>query len=261
MFNKLVVSANEKRSNRTAKFFFGTSIIYLIAVASAFAISILIANPQMADTSKTILIAPSPPPAPKPPKVGPTPNETQNTARRDPNFVRSLDDIISHPDPAPPEARCDGPPGTGVIGAVDGVIGGSDTGVPDGIIRIPDGHDNQAAPPPRPPDPPKPAATAHANDNRQPLKLTSTVLQGKATVCRTPDYPALAKQIRLEGSVSVEIIIAPDGRVESARAVSGHPILVSAALDAARGWHFEPTLLNGSPVRVTGIIVFNFKLN
>jgi protein TonB len=43
--------------------------------------------------------------------------------------------------------------------------------------------------------------------------------------------------------------------------MSGHPMLITAAVDAARGWRFGPTFLNGVPVRVTGVITFVFKLN
>jgi TonB family protein len=260
MFNKLVVSTNEKRSNRTTRFFFGTSIIYLAAVAFAFAISILVANPQMADTSKIILIAPSPPPALAPHDAGPTRRENPVAPREDLNSVRSLDDIISHPENRPTEVRHQGPPRPGAIGPIEGVIGDSEIGVPEGLVRdmvIPTRHENEVVPP----DPPKPITQPRADENRQPVRLTSTVLQGKVTVRRTPDYPPLAKQVHLEGSVSVEVIIAPDGRVESARAVSGHPLFVKAAVDSAYGWRFEPTMLNSTPVRVTGIIVFNFKLN
>jgi TonB family protein len=56
-------------------------------------------------------------------------------------------------------------------------------------------------------------------------------------------------------------MIAPDGHVESARVVSGHPMLADKAREAALGWRFQPTLLNNVPVRVTGVIVFAFKLN
>jgi protein TonB len=97
-------------------------------------------------------------------------------------------------------------------------------------------------------------------DTTRPVRLISSVLQGKAIERRTPNYPPLAKQIHLSGSVSVEVVIALDGRVEVARAISGHPLLVTAAVDAARGWRFEPTLLNGTPVRVSGVIVFNFTM-
>ena len=71
----------------------------------------------------------------------------------------------------------------------------------------------------------------------------------------------MAIQVKIEGSVSVEVVISPEGRVEAARAVSGHPLLKPAAVEAARLWRFQPTLLNNSPVRVTGIITFVFKLN
>ena len=86
------------------------------------------------------------------------------------------------------------------------------------------------------------------------------MLQGKAIQRVVPTYPELAKRIRLQGDVSVEVIISPEGRVESAREVQGHPMFVGAALDAARRWRFGPTFLNGVPVRVTGVITFVFKL-
>jgi TonB family protein len=263
VFNKLVVSTNEKRGNRTARFFFGTSIIYLVVVACAFAISILIANPKLADTSEAILLAPSQPP---PPLDGGTSRRAPQTPpRQDPNNVRDLDHIMTQ---SQDTARRIPPQSVGPFDRFnggEGVEGGDPDGVPGGLGKaggVPEGHDGEAAPPPRPPDPPKPTTQARAEDNKQPLRLTSTVLQGKASVRRTPDYPPLAKQIHLEGSVSVEVMIAPDGRVESARAVSSsHPMFVKAAVDSAYGWRFEPTTLNGTPVRVTGIIVFNFKLN
>ena len=252
---------NEKRSNRTAGFFFGTSIVYLIVVACAFAISILVADPRLASTSEAILIAPLP--AAAPPGSDSARPPAQNTPRQDPSNVRDLDHIMTRSEdtarPAPPQFAGSSVPFSGS----EGVEGGDRDGVPGGVGKaggVPEGHDGDA-PPPRPPDPQKPITQARAEDNRQPLKLTSTVLQGKASVRRTPDYPPLAKQIRLEGSVSVEVMIAPDGHVESARAVSGPAILVKAAVDSAYGWRFEPTMLNGTPVRVTGIIVFNFKLN
>jgi protein TonB len=86
------------------------------------------------------------------------------------------------------------------------------------------------------------------------------VLQGKAIERVVPLYPELPKRIRLQGDVSIEVMISAEGRVESARAVSGHPMLVQAALDAARRWRFGPTTLNGVPVRVSGVITFVFKI-
>jgi protein TonB len=97
--------------------------------------------------------------------------------------------------------------------------------------------------------------------SQKPVKLTSSVLQGKALERHAPDYPELAKKARVQGAVVVEVVIAESGRVESARAMSGHPLLVIPATQAARRWRFAPTLLNGQPVKVTGVITFNFKLS
>ncbi|HEX8089976.1 MAG TPA: TonB family protein [Blastocatellia bacterium] len=260
MFNKLVVSTDERRGNRTARFFFGTAIIYTIVVAFAFAISIFVANPRMADTSKIILIAP-PPPDRRPHDIEPGRPEPKDRPRQNPNSVRGLDYIIRHPETAPVTARPTGPPRADDVRPIEGGGGDAMTGGIEKSIGVPGGHEKEIGQVAPPPEAPTPVHQPRAADNRQPLKLTSTVLQGKATVRRAPDYPPLAKQIRLEGAVSVEVMIALDGRVESARAVSGHPLFIKAAVDSAYGWRFEPTLLNGAPVRVTGIITFNFKLN
>src|ERR1700686_1604822 len=55
-----------------------------------------------------------------------------------------------------------------------------------------------------------------------------------------PLYPALAAQLKLSGTVKVAVVIAPDGKVTSARAIGGHPVLVTAAVDAANHCEFEP---------------------
>jgi protein TonB len=93
------------------------------------------------------------------------------------------------------------------------------------------------------------------------VRIPSSILQGKAIERLKPIYPIIAKQMGLQGDVSIEVMIAPDGHVESARVVSGHPVLAGKAREAALGWRFQPTLLNQVPVRVTGVIVFVFKLS
>jgi protein TonB len=94
-----------------------------------------------------------------------------------------------------------------------------------------------------------------------PLKVSQPVLQGKALSRKTPEYPALARITKKEGSVVVEVVISPDGRVESARAISGDPLLAPTAVAAALEWKFQPTYLGNVPVRVAGAITFVFKLN
>jgi TonB family protein len=76
-----------------------------------------------------------------------------------------------------------------------------------------------------------------------------------------PVYPEAARQARIEGVVRLHAIIGKDGAIMQLELVSGHPLLVQAALDAVRQWVYEPTLLEGRPVEVdTGIDVF-FQLN
>lgn len=88
--------------------------------------------------------------------------------------------------------------------------------------------------------------------------ISGGVLNGKAISLPAPEYPAIAKQARASGAVAVQVIIDENGSVISARAVSGHPLLQAAAVAAARQAKFSPTLLMGEPVKVNGVIVYNF---
>lgn len=87
------------------------------------------------------------------------------------------------------------------------------------------------------------------------------VLNGRADKRVQPVYPAVARAAGASGTVVVEVTLDEAGNVASARAVSGHPLLQQAAVDAARQWTFAPTMLSGKPVRVAGTITFNFMLS
>lgn len=259
MFDKLVVSTAQRRRGRTAKFFACTSIVYLSVVGVAFALSILFATPKLADTSELkTLVAPSRPPGPRPPDVATHHPASESTPRPELNNVMRYVDIVDHQQSGPPRITL--PPGVNLES--DGVPNGDPNGIPNSIGASPGpigGYGTASDPPPKPPDPTK--SQPKAVDNAKPLPVSSTVLQGKAIERVVPVYPELPRRIRMPGEVSVEVIISPEGRVESTRVVSGHPMFIKAAIDAARGWRFEPTLLNGVPVRVTGVITFVFKLN
>lgn len=73
-----------------------------------------------------------------------------------------------------------------------------------------------------------------------------------------PIYPAVARQINASGEVNVRVSIGEDGRVTEAVAISGHPLLQSAAEGAARRWIFKPAILNGKPVRSQSTLTFLF---
>lgn len=91
-------------------------------------------------------------------------------------------------------------------------------------------------------------------------RVTSQMLISKVISLPQPPYPPMAKQIGVHGAVPVQILIDEGGKVISAQAVSGHPLLTTAAKDAAMRARFTPTILNGQPVKVQGVITYNFVL-
>jgi len=91
-----------------------------------------------------------------------------------------------------------------------------------------------------------------------PKRISKGVLNGSALNLAKPEYPAAAKAVKAEGAVNVQVEIDEQGNVISASAVSGHPLLQTASVEAARNSKFAPTLLQGNAVKVTGIIVYNF---
>src|SRR5215213_594934 len=108
----------------------------------------------------------------------------------------------------------------------------------------------QIADEPPPPDAPKPTPP------RAPI--SGGVLNGKAISLPKPAYPPIARAAHASGTVVVQVLIDENGSVVSAHAVSGHPLLQGAAVGAARQARFSPTKLSGQPVKVTGVIQYNF---
>jgi len=134
-----------------------------------------------------------------------------------------------------------------VGGVAGGMAGGSVGGVLGGII----GSVPSAAPPP--PPPPK-AVTP------QRIRVGGNVQQANLITQIRPVYPPLAKQARIQGTVELSAIIGKDGRVQDLKLVRGHPLLVSAAVEAVKNWVYRPTMLNGEPVEVATTIDVNFTL-
>ena len=88
--------------------------------------------------------------------------------------------------------------------------------------------------------------------------ISGGVLNGKAISLPKPAYPPIAKAAHASGTVTVQVTIDENGNVISAHAVSGHPLLQAVAVAAAKGARFSPTKLSGQPVKVTGVITYNF---
>ncbi len=89
-------------------------------------------------------------------------------------------------------------------------------------------------------------------------QIFAGTLNGKAKSLPEPPFPAAARAIRASGTVNVQVTIDESGNVISAMAVSGHPLLRQVSEQAARQAKFPRTLLSGQPVKVTGVIVYNF---
>ena len=142
----------------------------------------------------------------------------------------------------------------GVVGGVPGgVAGGSPGGVLGGII----GSVPTSAPPPPPPPP------AKVEKPKTPSRITigGNVQQAKLVRQPKPVYPPLAKQARISGVVHLAAVISKDGTIQDLKVISGHPLLIPAALEAVKQWVYQPTLLNGEPVEVSTQIDVNFTLS
>jgi TonB family protein len=100
------------------------------------------------------------------------------------------------------------------------------------------------------------SATGESKPKRAPI--SGGVLNGKAITLPKPDYPADAQAAGASGTVVIQVTIDESGMVISTRAISGHPLLRQAAINAAMQARFSPTSLMGEPVKVTGVITYNF---
>ena len=255
MFDNLVESGSHSEDvKRKSSFLLVTTAIYLVLGVAFFVAGIMWYNAQldMQNLELTALIAPVPAPpaakqaeAPKPEKV----NINQNVDVR-----KQLIADVSRADIVPEKVSnkaSDIPPvrkgvatviGTGNTNAIAPVAPGAGTGTGVGPATV---NITEVPPPP----PPKP--TPHA-------PISGGVLNGKAVRLVTPPYPAIARSAHASGAVQVQVLIDENGNVISAHAVSGHPLLQAAAVSAARASKFTPTKLSGQPVKVNGVIIYNF---
>jgi periplasmic protein TonB len=101
----------------------------------------------------------------------------------------------------------------------------------------------------------------------QPTKKITRVKQGGAVMVKMlkvkvePVYPPLAKEKGIQGTVRLHAIVGKDGSIQQIEVISGQPLLVQAALDAARQWKYRITYLNGEAVEVDTVIDIIFSLN
>ena len=260
MFDNLVESGSHKQDlSRKGSFLLGTVAIYAVIGISLLVAGILYAPAYLdaQDLELTTLVAPVPVPQqqnePEKQQEAKPQNKDQNVDVR-----KELIADVSESRVAPKEVSAkasDIPP---VRRGVTTVLGnessnaavpinagpGTGTGIGTGPTKV---NIEGEPPPPPPPQPTPPRAP-----------ISGGVLNGKAISLPKPNYPPIARQAHASGTVVVQVTIDENGSVISAHAVSGHPLLQAVAVAAARGARFSPTKLSGQPVKVTGVITYNF---
>jgi periplasmic protein TonB len=258
MFENLVESGSHRQDvARKGSFLLVTLAIYAVLLLAAFVAGIwwASANIDQQTLELTALIAPVPVPqqqqqkqeAPKPEKM----EISKNVDVR-----KELIADVTRTDLVPKEISAkasDVPPvrkgvvtmvGSGNTNAVAPMAPGNGTG--NIISNAPAKVDIKDEPPPPPPKP-----TPHA-------PISGGVLNGKAVHLVQPPYPPIARSAHASGQVVVQVLIDENGNVVAAHATSGHPLLQAAAVNAARSSKFTPTKLSGQPVKVNGVIIYNF---
>jgi protein TonB len=203
----------------------------------------LVHTQALPKTLLSVVSMPAPPPAP-PPRAAATPRvAVQRVTLRDlekvpllvPKAIPKIKD-----QPLPPSSYI------GVMGSLPGLgPGGPSDGVLRSIIAM------TAVPPPPPKAKPQ---------TIQRIRRGGDVEAARLIYGPKPGYPQLAKMARIQGTVRLEALIATDGTIKGLKVITGHPLLVKAALEAVEQWRFQPTLLNGQPVEVETEIDVNFSL-
>jgi len=192
----------------------------------------------------TFLVAPPPPPPPPPPAAA-TPIKTVKVVQTDiingqlrtPTKIPEKVQMIKEEEAPPPVMSA-----SGVVGGVPGgVPGGQMGGVIGGIISS------------------TPMAVPKVSVQR--VRVSQGVSQGLLIKKVQPSYPPLARQARIQGTVTLQAEISKDSTIENLRLMSGHPMLAPAAIEAVKQWRYKPYLLNGEPVAVETTVMVNFTLS
>ena len=263
MFNNLIESTSHvKEFRRRGSFVLLTTITYgvLLVIGGIASVYAYDAHLDSQSTELEITFMPVIPEAvqPEPPRNTIRPastSESQPTRSIRTELIASTSDPTRVPPKigveaaTVPPARSDSVLGT--INADPPTPAFSGRGVPNGTGTTPAVEVDTPPPPP--------AATPKQEPPKV-LKVSIGVLQGKILSLPKPNYPPIAKQLRLQGSISVQVLIDEHGKVVSAKALGGHQILVNAAESSATQARFSPTLLSGQPVKVSGVIIYNFVL-
>src|SRR5712672_1482330 len=229
--DSLIESGNKlktKRLTTSIVSFFGEFLLLGILILGPLSYTEALPKTQL----MTFLVAPPPPPPPPPPpaavvKVVKIQSDLVNGQLRQPTKIPQKVQIIKEEEAPPAMAG--------------GVMGGSMGGVIGGMINSTAAIPKVATP--------------------QRVRVSSGVSAGNLIRRVQPNYPPLARQARIQGTVVLQAEISKDGTIQNLQLISGHPMLAPAAIEAVKQWRYKPYLLNGEPVAVETTVQVNFTLS
>jgi periplasmic protein TonB len=237
--DSLIESGNKLKTKRLATSivsFFGQFLLLGILILVPLIYTEALPKTQL----MTFLVAPPPPPPPPPPpaavvKVVKIQSDLVNGQLRTPTKIPEKVQMIKEEEAPPAMAG-------GVMGGVPGgVPGGQMGGVIGGMINSTSAIPKVATP--------------------QRVRVSSGVSAGLLIRRVQPNYPPLARQARIQGTVVLQAEISKDGTIQNLQLISGHPMLAPAAIEAVKQWRYKPYLLNGEPVAVDTQVQVNFTLS
>ena len=247
--NALLEMPTTQQARRSPLKWLGAVAFHIMIVAALIIVPLYTTGTiRLSEYHEITVVAPPPPLAPPPaPAGGPVaPHITRPKAKLNytlqkltaptaiPKNVSSGADNVAEATPDL-EGVPGGVPGGVVGGVVGGVLGGTETSAP------------------TPPPAPRPVQKV--------VRVGSHIKAPRQTNSVNPVYPPLAREARIRGTVVVDAVIDEHGNVVQARVVSGHPLLIDAALKAVLQWKYEATTLNGQPVSVELQVEVHFDLN
>jgi protein TonB len=271
MFQNLIESTTHRVENkRRASFLLGTTAMYgliLLAggIASVFAYDAHLENQNLELVTLVQPVAPAEKPEPERPRPATAkPSQDQRvstvTEYNTMNPLAKPDKIVAvaH-NVAPPNVK-------GKLGAENYIAPKSNLNFDDGPDNSIGGDDGDKMPPPPPvktappPQPPPKVVEPEPKPTpKAPTMVSEGVVNGKAIHLPKPAYSAIARTAGAQGVVQVQVTIDETGKVISARALSGHPLLTPEAVRAAYQARFSITYLSRQPVKVSGVINYNFQ--
>ncbi len=271
MFDKLIESEPESADFKSRwSYFMVSSLIVGIFFVTAVVFSLYAADISLGHDNFVLSTMLTPPDMEPPPKIeevrserhtsvpdSPVPTRQINMARvEESKFMPDSISVVQNKHLARPETdRFKIDPRAGDSGPVNyggparGTFGGSTGPAGVGLATT------SAKPEISDPEPPPVVRTPPARPE-PPRSLG--VVNGRASHLPKPAYPAAAIALNIQGKVDVQVLIDESGKVVSAKAINGHPLLKDAAVRSALNARFTPTRLSEVPVKVTGVIVYNF---